>query len=127
MIIIYLILLQDPKLFDNCKFYFSGDFVKAFKADLLNLVTTAGGAIADTKMELMSSSNDANAEAKPRTVVVYNADYSDTYGFEDEVSMKFQRLADVAQEFGSWIAGHTWILESVVVFTLLPFPYTFRI
>ncbi|GKF99095.1 hypothetical protein Tco_0297878, partial [Tanacetum coccineum] len=65
-----------------------------FKADLLNLVTTVGGTIADTKMELISSSNDANAEAKPNvnkvTVVVYNADYSNTYGFEDEASMEYQ-------------------------------------
>ncbi|GKE38815.1 hypothetical protein Tco_1462220 [Tanacetum coccineum] len=76
--------------------------------------------IADTKMELILSSNDANAEAKPNvnqvTMVVYNADYSNTYGFEDEASMKYQRSAaaeDVAQEFGSEIAGHTWILESI--------------
>ncbi|GKE88493.1 BRCA1-associated RING domain protein 1 isoform X1, partial [Tanacetum coccineum] len=114
------VLNNRPKLFNNLKFYFIGDFVQAFKADLLNLVTTAGGTIADTKMELISSSNDANAEAKPNvnqvTVVVYNADYSDTYGFEDEASMKYQRSAaaeDVAQEFGSEIAGHTWILESI--------------
>ncbi|PWA85723.1 BRCT domain-containing protein [Artemisia annua] len=113
-----------PKLFDNMKFYFNGDFVQAFKADLLNLITTAGGTIAETKMQLISSSNDADAEAKPKTVVVYNADYSDTYGFEDEASMKYQRLAaaeDVAQEFGSQIAGHTWILESIAACRVLPF------
>ncbi|GKB43325.1 BRCA1-associated RING domain protein 1 isoform X1, partial [Tanacetum coccineum] len=88
------VLNNRPKLFNNLKFYFIGDFVQAFKADLLNLVTTVGGTIADTKMELISSSNDANAEAKPNvnqvTVVVYNADYSNTYGFEDEASMKYQ-------------------------------------
>nr|GEV53251.1 BRCA1-associated RING domain protein 1 [Tanacetum cinerariifolium] len=118
-----------PKLFNNLKFYFIGEFVQAFKADLRNLVTTAGGAIADTKMELTSSSNDANAEAKPNvnqvTVVVYNADYSDTYGFEDEASMKYQRSAaaeDVAQEFGSEIAGHTWILESIAASRIMHQP-----
>ncbi|MFS8011181.1 putative BRCT domain, BRCA1-associated, BRCT domain superfamily [Helianthus anomalus] len=34
-----------PKLFNNLNFYFIGDFLSTYKADLLNLVTTAGGTI----------------------------------------------------------------------------------
>ncbi|GKE31010.1 hypothetical protein Tco_1450332, partial [Tanacetum coccineum] len=40
-------------------------FVHAFKADLLNLVTTAGGSVVVTKLQLISSSNDADADVNP--------------------------------------------------------------
>ncbi|KAK9058368.1 hypothetical protein SSX86_023209 [Deinandra increscens subsp. villosa] len=108
-----------PKLFSNLNFYFVGDFVQSFKADLLNLVTTAGGTVTETKDHLvLSSSNDAHkkANANQVTLVVYNADFSDNFGVEDEDSVKSQRLAaaeDVAQEFGCRIVAHIWILESI--------------
>ncbi|KAL8240736.1 hypothetical protein R6Q59_014091 [Mikania micrantha] len=111
-----------PKLFNNMKFYFVGDFVEAFKADLLNLVTTAGGTICETKDQLLSS-NQAGVELDQTTFVVYNADLSICYEFEDEHSIKIQRLAAaevVAQESGSQVVGHTWILESIAACNLLP-------
>ncbi|KAI3799174.1 hypothetical protein L1987_34464 [Smallanthus sonchifolius] len=104
-----------PKLFSNLRFYFIGDFVQAFKADLLNLVTTAGGTIIETKDQLWLSSK---ANANQLTLVVYNADFSDNLGVgdEDEDSLKCQRLGaaeDVAQEFGYRVVRHIWILESI--------------
>lgn len=111
--------LQAPKLFSNLNFYFFGDFAQAFKADLMNLVTTAGGTITETKDQLMlSSRKDAvtKAHVNQLTLVVYNADFSDTFGVEDEDSVKFQRLSaaeDVAKEFGCRVVGHIWILESI--------------
>nr|XP_043633946.1 BRCA1-associated RING domain protein 1 [Erigeron canadensis] len=119
------VLNNGPKLFNNMNFYFIGNFVKAFKNDLLNLVTTAGGTISEVKDQLMSTSNAAgDVKANQVTLVVYNADLSDRYEFEDEEAIKFQRLAaaeNVAQEYGSRVVGHTWILESVAACSLLPF------
>ncbi|KAI3748060.1 hypothetical protein L6452_10893 [Arctium lappa] len=117
------ILNNGPKLFTNFHFYFIGDFVQAFKNDLLNLVTTAGGTIIETKDQLLSSSNDADADVKRLTLVVYNADLSDCSEFEDEDSIKFQRFAaaeDVARECRSQTVGHTWILESVAACSVVP-------
>ncbi|KAI3722343.1 hypothetical protein L2E82_33379 [Cichorium intybus] len=117
------VLNNGPKLFNNLKFYFVGEFVQAFKADLLNLVETAGGTLIETKDQLLSSSNDVDEDVKWVSLVVYNADVSDHTEF-DEGSVKFQRLSvaqDIAQEFGSQIVGHTWILESIAGCSLLPF------
>ncbi|KAK9071734.1 hypothetical protein SSX86_008163 [Deinandra increscens subsp. villosa] len=111
-----------PKLFNNMKFYFVGDFVEAFKADLLNLVKTAGGSISETKEHLLSS-NYAGVELDQPTYVVYNTDLSICVESEDEDSIKHQRIAvaeDVAQEYGSRVVGHTWILESIAACNLMP-------
>lgn len=118
--------LQAPKLFNNLKFYFVGAFISAFKTDLVNLVMTAGGEIATTKDQLQLLSNDTDEVVKVNqvTLVVYNADLSKRYEFEDEDTMKFQRLAaaeDVAQAYGSMIVEHTWILETIAACRLLPY------
>ncbi|CAI9262952.1 unnamed protein product [Lactuca saligna] len=113
-----------PKLFNNLKFYFVGDFVKAFKSDLLNLVATAGGMVVEAKDQLLSGSNGGDEDVKWECLVVYNADLSDHSEFDDEDSVKFQRIAvaqDIAQESCSQIVGHTWILESIAGCCLLPF------
>ncbi|KAD7479527.1 hypothetical protein E3N88_02663 [Mikania micrantha] len=108
-----------PKLFNNLNFYFIGDFAPAFKADLLNLVTTAGGTITETKDQLISSSSKdgyTKAIVNQVTLIVYNANFSDNFGVEDEDSVKSQRLGaaeDVGQEFGCRVVGHIWILESI--------------
>ena len=115
--------MQGPKLFNNYHFYFIGDFVQAFKTDLLNLVTTAGGAIIETKDQLLFSSNGLDADEKRLTLVVYNADVSDCSEFEDKDNIKFQRLAaaeDVARACRSQIVGHTWILESIAGCNVVP-------
>ncbi|MFS7955935.1 putative [histone H3]-lysine(4) N-trimethyltransferase chromatin regulator PHD family [Helianthus anomalus] len=111
-----------PKLFNNVKFYFVGDFVQAFKSDLLNLVKTAGGTISETKDQLLPSDH-GGVELDQATYVVYNADLSICAEVENEDSIKAQRLAaaeGVAQECGSRVVGHTWILESIAACSLLP-------
>lgn len=114
--------LQAPKLFNNMKFYFVGDYIQAFKADLMNLVKTAGGIISENKEQLLPS-NCAGVNLDEATFVVYNADLSICTELEDEDSIKSQRLAlaeDVAQEYGSRVVGHTWLLESIAACNLLP-------
>ncbi|KAK1410138.1 hypothetical protein QVD17_36672 [Tagetes erecta] len=112
-----------PKILSNMKFYFVGDFVQAFKDDLINLVKTAGGTIIETKDQL-TSNNNADVNINEVTLVIYNADLSNCDKLEDEDSVKSQRLAaakDVARVYGSRVIGHTWILESIAACTLLPF------
>ncbi|KAI7731157.1 hypothetical protein M8C21_006565 [Ambrosia artemisiifolia] len=111
-----------PKLFNNIKFYFVGDFVQAFKSDLLNLVKTAGGTISETKDQLLSS-DYGGLDLDQTTYVVYNADMSICAELENEDTIKDQRLAaaeGVAEECGSRVVGHTWILESIAACSLLP-------
>ncbi|XP_071706913.1 BRCA1-associated RING domain protein 1-like isoform X2 [Rutidosis leptorrhynchoides] len=118
------ILNNGPKLFKNVRFYFIGDFVDDYKTDLITLVTTGGGTISATKDQLLSACNDVDVKMNKVTLVVYNADVSDHSEYESEESIKFQRIAaaeDVAQQYGSRVVGHIWILESVAACNLLPF------
>ncbi|XP_076897548.1 BRCA1-associated RING domain protein 1-like [Bidens hawaiensis] len=108
-----------PKLFNNLNFYFIGEYEQAYKADLVNLVTTGGGTITETKDQLLTSrSNDADTKVnvKQVTLVVYNADFTYNSEFEDESSVEASRLEaaeDVAQEIRCRVVPHIWILESI--------------
>ncbi|KAF5769848.1 putative BRCT domain, BRCA1-associated, BRCT domain superfamily [Helianthus annuus] len=107
-----------PKLFNNLNFYFIGDFLSTYKADLLNLVTTAGGTVIETRDRLLLSSHeeDTKANVNEVTLVVYNADFSYNPGFEDETALKCRVLdeaEDLAQEVGCQVVPHIWILDSI--------------
>ncbi|KAJ0469481.1 putative chromatin regulator PHD family [Helianthus annuus] len=107
-----------PKLFNNLSFYFIGDFLPTYKADLLNLVTTAGGTVIETRDQLLLSSHeeDTKANVNEVTLVVYNADFSYNPGFEDETALKCRVLdeaEDLAQEVGCQVVPHIWILDSI--------------
>ncbi|KAL3517726.1 hypothetical protein ACH5RR_020315 [Cinchona calisaya] len=113
---------NEPKLFDGLKFYFSGDFVPAYKIDLLDLVRTAGGAIFESVEQLMIQSH--NVETTPtECLVVYNSDPTRTCAIGEEISIVSQRLEEatkVAKETNSPVVRHTWILESIAACKLLP-------
>lgn len=105
--------MQAPKLFSGINFYFSGDFLPAYKDDLLNLVTTAGGFVIKNKEQLAALSSPAQGSST--TLVVYNVDPLQ-YAMGKEESVLLQRLRtaeDLATEFGCRVLKHTWILESV--------------
>ncbi|KAJ0469480.1 putative chromatin regulator PHD family [Helianthus annuus] len=107
-----------PKLFNNLNFYFIGDFLPTYKADLLNLVTTAGGTVIETRDQLLLSSHeeDTKANVNEVTLVVYNADFSYNPGFEDATALKCRVLdeaEDLAQEVGCQVVPHIWILDSI--------------
>ncbi|KAK1352930.1 hypothetical protein POM88_052768 [Heracleum sosnowskyi] len=80
-----------PKLFSGINFYFSGDYLPAYKDDLLNLVTTAGG-------------------------FQYNMGNE-----ESVLLQRFRTAEDLATEYGYRVLKHTWILESVAASKLLPY------
>ncbi|KAL4577218.1 hypothetical protein LXL04_013323 [Taraxacum kok-saghyz] len=113
---------NSPKLFENLEFYFIGDFEEAYKNDLKNLVTTAGGRVIKSRDQLLLKRKDAEKDVT--CLVVYSVDFSDHNEYDDEETVKFQRLAaaeDIARESGSKIIQHIWILESISACRLLPF------
>ncbi|KAM3288906.1 hypothetical protein P3S67_022336 [Capsicum chacoense] len=63
----------EPKFFDGLKFYLSGDYLPAYKTDLLDLVEKAGGSIFHTNEQLISLA-DAMQATSSACLVVYNSD-----------------------------------------------------
>nr|XP_027094489.1 BRCA1-associated RING domain protein 1 [Coffea arabica] len=114
---------NEPKLFDGLKFYFSGDFVPAYKIDLLDLVRTAGGTILESAEQLMVQSHEQTTFHE--CLVVYNSDATRACAIEEEISVISRRLeeaANAAKETNSPVVRHTWILESIAACKLLPLP-----
>uniref|UniRef100_A0A5B7AMK6 Putative BRCA1-associated RING domain protein 1 n=1 Tax=Davidia involucrata TaxID=16924 RepID=A0A5B7AMK6_DAVIN len=111
-----------PKLFNGLKFYFCGDFLRAYKKDLLHLVATAGGAVIENKEQLVARSDEVHA-TPTTTLVVYNVDPPQGCQFgEDAFALQRKEVAeDLAEEIGSQVIGHTWLLESIAACKLQPF------
>lgn len=112
-----------PKLFDGLKFYLSGDYVPAYKNDLLDLVEKAGGSIIYTKEQLISQTG-AMQETASACLVVYNSDPPCGCAFGEESNILLQRLAkaeELAKPIGCQVIQHTWILESIATCKLVSF------
>lgn len=112
-----------PKLFDGLKFYLSGDYVPAYKTDLLDLVEKAGGSIIHT-MEQLVSQTGATQTTNSACLVVYNSDPPRGCAFGEESNILLQRQAmadELAKPIGCQVIRHTWILESIAASKLVPF------
>ncbi|OIW05065.1 hypothetical protein TanjilG_02772, partial [Lupinus angustifolius] len=116
-------LANEPKLFSDFKFYFSGDYVTTYKEDLEDLVEVGGGTVLRSKEELEAKRHECVA-APWKLLIVYNIDPPLGCKLGEEVSILWQRLndaQDLAANTGYQIIGHTWILESIASCNLQPF------
>ncbi|KAJ8535680.1 hypothetical protein K7X08_023400 [Anisodus acutangulus] len=105
------------------KFYLSGDYVPAYKNDLLDLVEKAGGSIVHTMEQLICQTGAAQA-TNSACLVVYNSDPPHGCAFGEESNILLQRLAkgeELAKPIGCQVIQHTWILESIATCELVPF------
>ncbi|PSR89781.1 BRCA1-associated RING domain protein [Actinidia chinensis var. chinensis] len=107
-----------PKLFNGLSFYVSGDFESAYKEDLLDLIITAGGIVIEDKEQLFAQSHDALATPSV-TLVVYNNDCKLEIG-GSIVSKRRVVAENLADEIGSEVIAHTWLLESIAACELQP-------
>ncbi|XP_027349873.1 BRCA1-associated RING domain protein 1 isoform X2 [Abrus precatorius] len=114
---------NEPKLFSGLKFYFSGDYVSAYKEDLEELIEVGGGVVLKSKDELEAQRDKCEADSS-KLLVVYNLDPPQGCKLGEEVSILWQRLneaEDLAANTGYQVIGHTWILESIAACKLQSF------
>ncbi|KAK7284143.1 hypothetical protein RJT34_18883 [Clitoria ternatea] len=114
---------NEPKLFSGLKFYFSGDYVSAYKDDLEELVEVGGGTVLSSKDKLQAERQESKADSS-KLLVVYNLDPPEGCKLGEEVSILWQRLneaEDLAADTGDQVIGHTWILESIAACKLQSF------
>ncbi|KAL8055254.1 hypothetical protein ABFX02_04G045000 [Erythranthe guttata] len=112
-----------PKLFGGLSFYLNGDFVPAYKTDLLDLIKAGGGNIIDSTEQTVAQRD--NGETTSQMIVVYNHDYPQGCAAKESNSLVFNRLAeakDVADGIDALVVPHTWILESIAASQLSPYP-----
>ncbi|XP_020222007.1 BRCA1-associated RING domain protein 1 [Cajanus cajan] len=115
-------LANEPKLFSDLKFYFSGDYVPAYKEDLEDLIEVGGGTVLRSKEELEAQRHKCEVDSS-KLLIVYNLDPPQGCKLGDEVSILWQRLNE-AEDLAAntlQVIGHTWILESIAACKLQPF------
>ncbi|XP_009781615.1 BRCA1-associated RING domain protein 1 [Nicotiana sylvestris] len=112
-----------PKLFDGFKFYLSGDYVAAYKKDLLDLVEKGGGSIIHTKEQLIYQIGPMQT-TNSSCLVVYNLDPPRGCMSGEDSNVLLHRQAeaeDLAKQIGCQVIQHTWILQSIAACKLEPF------
>ncbi|CAO2840484.1 unnamed protein product [Amaranthus hypochondriacus] len=106
------VLNNEPKIFNNMKFFFYGDFVATYKNDLQNLIMAAGGTILRHEELAVEGQRQLST-----SVVVYNDDSTEV----NEVLQRRVEAEKLAMESGSQVIAHTWILDSIASGLLKPF------
>lgn len=101
--------VQAPKLFHGLRFYFLGDFVPAYKSDLLALVTDGGGIVWSLE-QIQEQRHDP--EEVSICLIVYNAQIE---------ASSVANGSDIAKGYDAVPIPHTWILESIAGHRLLPY------
>ncbi|CAM0903821.1 unnamed protein product [Alopecurus aequalis] len=101
-----------PSLFSGLSFYFTGDVMPIFMADLENLITMAGGSILD-KAGLSSTS-----------LILYNMEVppaSNQNTVEEVLEKRRAEAEELAATVGCRALAHTWLLDSIA-FCKVEFP-----
>ncbi|KAM0855716.1 hypothetical protein ACQ4PT_049589 [Festuca glaucescens] len=101
-----------PRLFSGLAFYFIGDVVPMFMADLENLIAMAGGSILD-KAGLSSTS-----------LILYNMEVppgGDQASIEQVMEKRRAEAEELAITVGCRALAHTWVLDSIA-FCKVEFP-----
>ncbi|XP_057798173.1 BRCA1-associated RING domain protein 1 [Salvia miltiorrhiza] len=111
-----------PKLLHGLNFYFNGDFVPAYKSDLVELVRVGGASIIESMEDAVAGRQ--NLEDISTTLVVYNYDSPQGCSATEASFILLKRAAeaeDVAKSIDAQLIRHTWILESIAACQILPF------
>ncbi|KAK1687035.1 hypothetical protein QYE76_047883 [Lolium multiflorum] len=101
-----------PRLFSGLAFYFIGDVLPMFMADLENLIAMAGGSILD-KADLSSTS-----------LILYNMEVppgDDQANIELVMEKRRAEAEELAATVGCRALAHTWVLDSIA-FCKVEFP-----
>lgn len=122
---ISLYIMQSKKLFKGLKFYFIGDFLAAYKNDLVNLIKTAGGIVIESEDALERHSHLFNEGPLRNPLVVYNDDPKQKCNPGEEsyiVEMRSKEAEKLTARIDSWAIPPSWILDSIAACELKQVP-----
>ena len=108
--------MQQPKLFDGCKFYFMGDFTPEYKGYLQDLVIAAGGTILHRKPISEVQKAMLSGSSTCQTFIIYSIELPDEYDPSKKTTIINRRQFDaeaLASSTGSKVASNSWVLNSI--------------
>ncbi|KAI8524602.1 hypothetical protein RHMOL_Rhmol13G0161800 [Rhododendron molle] len=111
---------KQPKLFDGCKFYFTGEFIPSYKGYLYDLVVAAGGTVLQRKP--ISRDQESLSSENPRSSVyiIYSLEFQGKCD-PNKNSILNQRRKDaeaLASSTGAIVASNSWVLNSIAASNL---------
>lgn len=112
------LIFQDPKLFDNVRFYLAGDFTTLYKGYLQDLIAAAGGTVLHRKPLSKDQDKLFHSSSALETFIVYSVDVPEKQksGKGIELSSRRAEALALADECGAKVATSSWIIESIAAF-----------
>ena len=113
--------MQQPKLFDGCKFYFMGDFTTAYKGYLQDLVIAAGGTILHRKPISEAQKAMSSGSSTCQTFIIYSLELPDKCDISQKPTIFNRRRSDaeaLATSTGAKVASNSWVLNSIAACNL---------
>lgn len=112
------LILQKPKLFNECKFYFMGDYAPLYKKYLQDLVIAGGGTILNRKPipEIPENSSGSMVIAS-KTFIIYSLELPEKCESSSKANLLLQRRCSdaktLANSTGTTAVSNSWILNSI--------------
>ncbi|XP_073297413.1 protein BREAST CANCER SUSCEPTIBILITY 1 homolog isoform X1 [Primulina huaijiensis] len=109
------LLNKQPKLFNGCKFYFTGDFAPSYKGYLHDLAIAAGGKVLNRK-PVGEDHSIPPWKCYAKTYIVYNQELPENCKSSEHNLILKRRLSDaeaLASSTGATAASNSWILNSI--------------
>ncbi|KAH7388497.1 hypothetical protein KP509_16G078600 [Ceratopteris richardii] len=104
---------RSNKLFEGMEFCFSGQFATAYKADLQNLISAAGGKVIEHGWNTEEVRNSVR-------IVIYYAAVAPDAGCKDAVRSRWHQAKSLACGAKAHAVAHTWLLDSVAAYEVQP-------
>lgn len=99
--------MQEPKLFNGFKFYFTGDFATSYKGYLQELIIAAGGTMLHRKPIPLHNETQ---------FLIYNLELPDKYKANKQnliLSNRKSEAQGLANSCGAVAVSNSWILNSI--------------
>jgi BRCA1-associated RING domain protein 1 len=119
---IFLIVTQQPKLFDGIQFYLHGDYTKSYRGYLQDLVVAAGGTVLQRKP--VSRNHQKLLDESSLILIVYSIENQDKAKPGSSDGMDTGRSQADAQALacasGGKAVSSAWIIDSIAACNLRP-------
>jgi len=118
----FTLMFQESKLFDNFRFYLTGDFTPPYKGYLQDLVTAAGGTVLQRKPLTKDQEKLFHNSSMLETFIIYSLETPEKQQCRNAVDSNSRRAEAqaLADACGAKVATNSWIIDSIAASKLQP-------
>lgn len=113
--VLFLFTFQEPKLFENVRFYLAGDFAASYKGYLQDLITAAGGTVLNRKPLTKDQEKLFHSSPLLETFIIYSLEMPEKQKCSKDADLRRRQMEALAlaNASGAKVAPSSWIIDSI--------------